>query len=158
LPSLGQILRVGGAYGSEVGSMQQSRSGQMHILRLDDGEDILESILKSVKDSRSTMLICTGLGMITDFELGFFERGEYIRKSYTEPHELLSVQGAISGYGEHRVHVHVSVADKEHRMFGGHLLGGKVWMSNEIGILRLDGVRSSRGIDPEKNVTTLSLQ
>jgi len=138
--------------------MQQSRSGQVHILRLDDGEDILDSILKSTRDSRSTMLICTGLGMITDFELGYFDKGEYITRSYSEPHELLSVQGAISGYGEHRVHIHVSVADKEHRAFGGHLLSGRVWMSNEIGILRLDGVRSTREVDPEKKVALLNLQ
>jgi predicted DNA-binding protein with PD1-like motif len=138
--------------------MQQSRSGQIHILRLEDGEDIIDSILKSVRDSRSTMLICTGLGMITDFELGFFDQGEYIRKSYSEPHELLSIQGAISGYGEQRVHVHIAVADKEHKAFGGHLLRGKVWMSNEIGIMRLDGVRSTREIDPEKNVAILNLQ
>jgi predicted DNA-binding protein with PD1-like motif len=142
----------------EVGQIQQSRSGQVHILRLDDGEDIIDSILKSARDSRSTMLICTGLGMITDFELGYFEKGEYISKSYAEPHELLSLQGAISGYGEHRVHIHAAVADKEHKMFGGHLLRGRVWMSNEIGILRLDGVRSTREIDPEKKVTVLNLQ
>ncbi len=138
--------------------MQQSRSGQIHILRLDDGEDIIESILKSARDSRSTMLICAGLGMITDFELGYFEKGEYVSKSYPEPHELLSIQGVISGYGEHRVHIHVSVADREHRMFGGHLLKGKVWMSNEIGILRLDGVRSTREMNPEKKVAILNLQ
>lgn len=138
--------------------MQQSRSGQIHVLRLDDGEDIIESILKSARDSRSTMLICAGLGMITDFELGYFEKGEYISKSYPEPHELLSIQGVISGYGEHRVHIHVSVADREHRMFGGHLLKGKVWMSNEIGILRLDGVRSTREMNPEKKVAILNLQ
>ena len=137
--------------------MQQGRSGQVHILRLDDGEDIIDSILKSARDSRSTMLICTGLGMITDFELGYFEKGEYISKSYSEPHELLSIQGVISGYGDHRVHIHVSVADREHRMFGGHLLRGKAWMANEIGILRLDGVRSTREIDPEKKVAMLNL-
>ena len=137
--------------------MQQGRSGQVHVLRLDDGEDIIDSILKSARDSRSTMLICTGLGMITDFELGYFDKGEYISKSYSEPHELLSIQGVISGYGEHRVHIHVSVADREHRMFGGHLLRGKAWMANEIGILRLDGVRSTREIDPEKNVAMLNL-
>ncbi len=138
--------------------MQQSRSGQLHIIRLDDGEDIIESILKSVKDSRSTMMVCVGLGMITDFELGFFENGNYISKSYSEPHELLSIQGVISGYGEHRVHIHVSVADREHRMFGGHLLKGKVWTANEIGILRLDGVRSTREFNEEKKVAVLNLQ
>lgn len=137
--------------------MQFSKSGQVQLIRLDHGEDILEAILKSVKDSRSTMLICTGLGMISDFELGFFDNGEYIRKSYSEPHELVSIQGSISGYGEHRVHIHVTVADKEHRAFGGHLLRGKTWMSNEIGFLRLDGTRSVREIDPEKKVAILNL-
>jgi len=138
--------------------MQQSKSGQVHILRLDDGEDILESILKWVGDLRSTMVICTGLGMITDFELGYFHQGEYVSKSYSEPHEILSIQGVVSGYGDHRVHIHVAVADREHRMFGGHLLRGKVWMSNEIGMLRMDGVRSTRAINPEKGVAILNLQ
>ncbi|MEW5748081.1 MAG: DUF296 domain-containing protein [Candidatus Thermoplasmatota archaeon] len=138
--------------------MQQSRSGQMHILRLDDGEDIIESILKSVRDSRSTMLICTGVGMISDFELGYFDKGEYVSRAFPEPHELLSIQGVISGYGEHRVHIHVSVADREHRAFGGHLLRGKAWVSNEIGVLRLDGVRSTREMNQEKKVAVLNLQ
>jgi len=38
----------------------------------------------------------------------------------------------------------------KHEAFGGHLLGGKVWMSNEISLLRFEGVRSERTMDPER--------
>lgn len=152
-----QLFRPIHPYVLEVVSMQQSSSGPVRVLRLDHGEDILESILKSAEGSMSTMLICTGLGMITDFELGYFDRGTYIQKSYSEPHELLSIQGSISSHGEPRVHAHVAVADKDHKVSGGHLLRGKVWMSNEIGIIVLDSVHSSREVDPVKKVAILNL-
>jgi predicted DNA-binding protein with PD1-like motif len=53
------------------------------------------------------------------------------------------------------MHIHATVADKEHRAYGGHLLKGSVWMSNEIGFLRLKGVNSKRWMDKEKGVAIL---
>jgi len=89
--------------------------------------------------------------------LGYFDRGSYLRKAFDEPHELLSLQGTISSEGDNRIHIHASVADKQHRSFGGHLMRGKVWMSNEISLLMLDGVRSRRAVDPELKVGVLRL-
>ncbi len=135
--------------------MEVVRDGPFVMLRLENGEDILESVIHAVGSERSTMAVTTGLGMIADFELGFFDRGTYIRKSIDAPHELLCLQGSISSEGDNRVHIHATVADKEHRAFGGHLLRGKVWMSNEILLMKLDGVRSKRALDPELKVGVL---
>jgi predicted DNA-binding protein with PD1-like motif len=135
--------------------MEIVREGPFVMLRLENGEDILESVMRAAKDERSTMAVTTGLGMIADFELGYFDRGTYIRKSFDEPHELLCLQGSVSSEGDNRVHIHATVADKEHRTFGGHLLRGKVWMSNEILLTELDGVRSKRALDPELKVGVL---
>jgi len=137
--------------------MEVARSGQCVMLRLEHGEDILESIAKVVGGDESTMAITMGLGMIVDFELGYFDRGNYIRKRFDEPHELLSMQGSVSSEGDNRIHVHVAVANKEHYAYGGHLLGGRVWMSNEISLLELDRVRSYRSVDPELKVGVLHL-
>jgi predicted DNA-binding protein with PD1-like motif len=137
--------------------MQIARAGSVLMLRLDHGEDILASIGSAVKDEKSTMLVVTGLGMLSDFELGFFDRGSYIRREYPDPHELLSLQGSIAAEGEPRIHIHATVADTEHRAFGGHLMRGKAWMSNEIGLLRLEGHRSSRIFDNDKRVGVLRI-
>jgi len=135
--------------------MEVARDGPFVMLRLENGEDILESVICAAEDERSTLAVTTGLGMIADFELGFFDRGTYIRKSFDAPHELLCLQGSISSEGDSRVHIHATVADKEHRAFGGHLLRGKVWMSNEILLTKLDGARSKRTVDPELKVGVL---
>lgn len=135
--------------------MEIARSGSFVTVRLDHGENVLESIGKLVKDEKCTMMVTSGLGMMVDFQLGFFDRGSYLKNTYAQPHELLSLQGSISSEGENRIHVHAAVANMKHEAFGGHLLGGKVWMSNEISLLRFEGVRSERTMDPERKVGVL---
>ena len=138
--------------------MQTARKGNAIMIRLDHGEDILESISEVVRQERSTLVFTTGLGMISDFEIGYFDNGSYIKKSFDEACELLSMQGTVATDGEPRVHIHVTVADKSHSAFGGHLLGGKVWMSNEIAVIRVEGLESSRQMDPAKKVGILQLK
>lgn len=138
--------------------MEVARKDQFVMIKLDHGEDILESIAQTIKEERSTLLVVTGLGMISDFELGYFDQGSYIKKTFSEPHELLALQGSISTEGASRIHIHATVANKEHEAFGGHLMRGRAWMSNEIGMLRLERVASVRSFDPEKKVGVLHLK
>ena len=138
--------------------MEISRKGAVMMLRLDQDEDILGSIQEAVKNERYTLLVTTGLGMIHDFELGYFDKGKYLKKAFSEPHELLALQGSVASEGEPRIHIHATVADAKHKAFGGHLMRGKVWMSNEIGLLLLDGGFSKRVMDPGKKVGILHIE
>lgn len=137
--------------------MEIAKTDSYLMLRLEHGEDVIGSIEEAVNEERSTLLLVTGLGMISDFELGYFDRGKYLRKSFHDPHELLALQGSVAVKGDPRIHIHATVADKEHRAFGGHLMKGKVWMSNEIGLVRLEGVDSRRIFDPKKKVGVLHI-
>lgn len=137
--------------------MEVARGSSYLMLRLEHGEDVLGSIAHVVEGERSTMAVATGLGMIVDFELGFFDGGRYIKKHFKGPHELLSLQGSVSSDGENRIHIHATVASMGHEAHGGHLLSGKVWMSNEIVLLRLEGTRSRRELDEAKKVGILHL-
>lgn len=128
------------------------------FIRLDHGEDILASLSDAVHEEKSTLALTTGLGMISDFEIGYFDNGKYLRKVFAEAHELLSMQGSVATEGDPRLHIHVTVADKTHSAFGGHLLRGKVWMSNEIVALRVEGLSSSRELDTVKKVGVLQLR
>ena len=135
--------------------MEIAASEPVSMLRLDHDEDVLEAIRGFVSKGESTLVIVAGLGMLHDFELGYFDSGQYIRRRFHEPHELLSMQGSVSSEGENRIHIHVSVADRNHGAFGGHLLAGRVWMSNEIVLVKLAGARSRRDLDPAKKVGIL---
>jgi len=138
--------------------MEVARKDAFVLIRLEHREDILESIKQTIKEERSTMIVVSGLGMISEFELGYLDRGSYLKKSYDEPHELLALQGTISTEGEPRIHIHATVANKEHHAFGGHLMRGKAWMSNEIGLIRLERLISVRSLDPEKMVGILHIK
>ncbi len=137
--------------------MEIAHSQDYIMIRLGNGENILKTLQEVVAEEKSTLLIVAGIGMITDFELGYFEKGQYVRQSFKEPHELVMLQGSVASEGDLRMHIHAVVADKEHRAFGGHLLKGWAWMSNEIGILKLKGVRSKRILDKEKGVAILHI-
>lgn len=138
--------------------MEVARTSTAIMLRLEHGEDILASIAQVTREERSTLLLCTGLGMIHDFELGYFDRGSYVKREFLEPHELLALQGTVASSGDPRLHVHATVANTQHMAFGGHLLRGKVWMSNEIGLIKLERVFSTRKLDPEKKVGILRVE
>ena len=135
--------------------MEIARTQDYILMRLSHGEDIIKSIEEVIAEEKSTLLIVTGIGMITDFELGYFDRDQYITRTFKEPHELTMLQGSVASEGDPRMRIHATVADKEHRAYGGHLLKGWVWMSNEIGFLRLKGVNSKRWMDKEKGVAIL---
>ena len=141
-----------------VNQMEISRKGAVMMLRLDHDEDILGSIEEAIKNERYTLLVTTGLGMIHDFELGYFDKGKYLKEAFSEPHELLALQGSVASEGEPRIHLHATVSDAKHKAFGGHLMRGKVWMSNEIGLLLLDGGFSKRVMDPDKKVGILHIE
>lgn len=138
--------------------MEVSRKDSVVLLRLDHDEDILESIEKAMERERYTMLVVTGVGMIHDFQLGFFDEGKYLTKVFRSPHELLSLQGSVASEGVPRIHIHATVADTKHWAFGGHLMGGRAWMSNEIGFVRLEGGFSERVLDPKKKVAVLRIE
>ncbi len=137
--------------------MEKAVSGPFEILRLEHGEDILASIESATRDDQGTVMVSAGLGMISDFELGYFDNGKYLSKSFQEAHELLSMQGSVATVGQPRIHIHVSVANSAHEAYGGHLMRGKVWMSNEIAMLRMSNLRTTRAVDPAKKVGVLHL-
>jgi predicted DNA-binding protein with PD1-like motif len=137
--------------------MEIAKTDSYLMLKLEHGEDVIGSVQEAVKGEQSTLLLIVGLGMISDFELGYFDRGNYLKESFHEPHELLALQGSVAVEGDPRIHIHATVADTEHRVFGGHLMKGKVWMSNEIGLVRLKGVASRRVFDSEKKVGVLHI-
>ncbi len=137
--------------------METARTEGYIMLRLSHGEDILSSLEEVIAQEKSTLMVFAGIGMITDFELGYFHEGKYLTKAYQRPHELISMQGSVASGGEPRMHLHVVVADKEHNAFGGHLLKGWVWMSNEIGMVKMNGISSKRWRDSEKGVAVLHI-
>lgn len=143
--------------------MQIGIESNIIVLKLTNDEDVFQSIKNAVKkhEIRSGIII-TGIGMLKDFELGYFDPGGYKTKFFTEPHELVSMMGSIAYSKDEGAkflpHIHCSVADRKHHVFGGHLYKGRVNVVNEITMLRLDELRLNRVKNEKTNLMELNIE
>ena len=120
--------------------MIHGKESNLIVIKLDDGEVLHSGLERALSDNMvKSGVVLGGVGMITDFKIGYFDGKEYIAKEVKEPHELLSLQGNIAhaGGGQLLLHLHTTVGDRQHNVFGGHLLSAKVMHMNEIFVLRL---------------------
>ena len=109
-------------------------------LKLDSGEDIFECLRKAIRtfDIKSGYVLL-GVGMLRDVDIGYFAGDEYFDVHLEEPHELITLQGSISTKDEVVIHLHCSLAGKDHNIIGGHLHKGTVNVINEI-LIRKSGL------------------
>jgi len=112
--------------------MQQAIGGQDGFVRLADGEDLVEAL--GLLPVKSGVILC-GIGMVRDAMLGYWDGNEYVGRALEAPAELLSLQGNIAFHGSERVvHAHVSIADAEGTVWGGHLMAATVHNTAEIAL------------------------
>ncbi|TET42132.1 MAG: DNA-binding protein [Dehalococcoidia bacterium] len=121
--------------------MQSKEKNNLVFVRLFPNEDIhweLKRVCK--KHEVETAVVLSGLGQLKQFQLGYYkEKGNYTPQEFHKPHELLSLTGNISKQEEeYNLHLHAVLGDEEKNVVGGHLISGKVEVTNEIVLLKTD--------------------
>lgn len=104
-------------------------------IRLDEDEDFYPALKHIfVKEGLDTAVLISGVGMLREAELGWFDGKNYLVRTYQAPHEILALSGTVNRKpdGSVFVHCHSSLGDREHRAFGGHLIRGRVYQSCEL--------------------------
>lgn len=138
--------------------MQSAEEKNHIVIKLDDGEDVFVALDKAIEKHRiDSALILTGIGMLKDFEIGYFNGKNYIIERYVDPMELLSMHGSIAMGKENRVHIHVGLANNEHKVFGGHLMSAKVCVLNEILLLRMNEMDLTRKLNQKSGLMELEV-
>ena len=129
------------------------------IAKLDDGDDLFARIegLAARNDIRNG-LVLWGIGMIRDFEVGYFNGKEYEKATYREPMELLALHGTFAGEAEPKLHVHVAAAGRDHRVVGGHLFRATVAVLNELCLRRLIATTLGRELNPKSGLRELTVK
>ena len=119
--------------------MQSKEKDGLIFIRLFPGEDIYQSLKEACRKHRvETAVVLSGVGQLKQFKLGYFkERGDYTPEEFQKPHELLSLTGNISSQeGDYNFHLHVALGNEAKKVVGGHLIEGKVEITNEIVLLK----------------------
>lgn len=122
--------------------MEYIRFGSKLIVRLDKGEEILESVKYLCRENSIKLASVSGIGAVNKVNIGLFrqETQEYFTKEISGDLEIVSLAGSISQMdGEVYVHLHIIVTDHSYQAFGGHLNWGRIGATGEIVIDTIDG-------------------
>lgn len=122
------------------------RDENLIFARFDGGDDFYESLYSVIeKYSIDTGVIISGMGMLKNFEIGWFNGKEYEKTKVETPHELVAMTGNIEKKeGKPFAHIHVALASPEKKLVGGHLFGATVNVTNEIFIYKITGFKLER--------------
>ena len=138
--------------------MQSEEEKDIIVVKLDADENLFEVMGKVIEKHKiESGLILSGIGMLGDFEIGYYNGTKYINESYSEPMELLSMHGSIAKQDESKIHIHVSLAKNDHGVIGGHLMKAKVCVLNEIVIKRLKEVVLLRKLNEKSGLLELEV-
>lgn len=122
--------------------MDFKRFGNKYVLRIDKGEEIIETLKKFCEENGVKLGSISGIGAVNKATIGLFETAtkKYISREYTGDFELASLSGNISTMnGDTYLHIHTCLADQNNTTYGGHLNFAVVSATCEIIIDAVDG-------------------
>jgi predicted DNA-binding protein with PD1-like motif len=138
--------------------VQSSEENNRIIIKLDDGQNLFSELGKiMMKHGAESAIILSGIGMLQDFEIGYYDGGKYLTKHFGEPMELVSMHGSIAASQESSIHIHVALANEEHNVIGGHLMKAKVCVLNEIVLLKMDQIELNRALNDKSGLYELKI-
>ena len=123
--------------------MEYRKFGSTYILRIDRGEEILESITKLCQEAEIRLGSISGIGAVGEVTLGVFNREKFAYESttYTGDYEIASCSGTVTTKeGKPYLHIHMAAANAvKGECHGGHLNRAIVSLTGELVIQQLDG-------------------
>ena len=122
--------------------MEYLRAGRHYILRLDKGEEIIDSISRLCEKENIRAGSVTGIGAANDIEIGIFDTAnkQYLKKEYKGDFEISALVGNISGMeGKPYLHLHITIGNPVENLFAaGHLSRCMISATGEIYITEVD--------------------
>lgn len=112
------------------------------IVRLEIGEEIVESLLKVGKDYDIEFAEITGIGVADFIEVGYYNVSikKYKSIEFTGDLEITSILGNLTRQDdEPYLHLHITFGDEDLNLHGGHLNKAVISATCELVIRKLDG-------------------
>ncbi len=139
--------------------MRSAAEGDSVMVRLEDGEDLLEAMKKaSWEHGVDSGAVVFGIGQLKDFELGYFNGHEYERRTFSEPYELIALHGTIVLYTEPPMHLHAALSRRDFVLIGGHVFKATVATVGEVMIEKFTRIKMGREVDRKDGLKKLTLQ
>ena len=122
--------------------MQFKKFGDKYIIRMDKGEEIVETLKKFCEDEKIKLGFIKGIGAVNKAVVGVFDTNtkQYYSTDLNGVYEITSLLGNISTMnGEVYLHLHINLSNKEYITCGGHLNSAIISATGEIMIEVIEG-------------------
>jgi len=123
--------------------MEFKKLGTKYILRLDKGEEVIETLKHFCVDNNIKLGHISGLGATNKIRVGYFDvnKKEYFSREFEGDFEIAPMVGNISTMdGEVYLHCHVNFGDEKFEAHAGHLNSAIISATFEVIIDVIDGV------------------
>lgn len=123
--------------------MFYKKFNNMYVVRLNIGEDIVESIKILAGNEKIKLGTITGIGAVNKAKIGLFNTKtmEYNSTILEGDMEIVSLAGNITEMnGEVYIHLHIALSDDTFNVKAGHLNMAIISATGEIFIQAIDGV------------------
>lgn len=137
--------------------MEYGRFGDTVLLRIDRGEEIIETVRRVAEKERIRLASVEALGAVDDFTVGVYDVAakRYDSRTFTGAFEIVSLVGTITEKdGAFYQHLHMSAGNRDCEVFGGHLNRAVVSVTCEMVIRVLSGA-VDRAPDPETGINLI---
>jgi len=131
-----------------------------YLVRLEKGEEVIESLIKLANKEKIPGGFLYGLGAVEDITLGYFDvaKKDYVKKGFKDKYEVSSLVGDIYYFeGKAGVHAHVNLSGPDFNSIGGHLYKAVITGTGEFFIHTTDHTLQ-RKKDPDSGLNVLDLQ
>src|SRR5436309_13686360 len=136
--------------------METKQEGNVVVVKLSDGEDLIPSLEAAAQKHRIEKgAVVWGIGMLQDFEIGFFGPKGYEKTPFTERHELVALHGSIAMRADPKLHLHAALRRRDHGTNAGHLFRAKTAVVNEIQLARFDTIHLNRRLNEKTGLREL---
>ena len=122
--------------------MKYRKSGNTYMVRIDLGEEIIESLKQLCENEQIQLGRVEAIGAADHTVVGVYDlaKKEYYPETIDEFAEITSLNGNITAMdGKPYIHLHATLADRNHVIHGGHVLEMRVGATCEMFVTALDG-------------------
>lgn len=119
----------------------QKLTANKYIVRVLKDEELMSSLLQFFGEVKATSATFSAIGAVKNPVIAYYnlQTKEYEKKTMEEFFELVSLTGNLGEFdGKPVLHIHLVIADKEHKAFGGHLFEAPVSATAEVVVETFD--------------------
>ena len=151
---------IGQTEAKECKTVEYKKIGDTYVVRIDLNEEVIQSLTRLCEQENIILAQVDGLGAVNQAAIGVYDLQEqaYHREELEGFMEITGLTGSVTRMnGQPYLHLHVTLADQQHMVHGGHVLALRIGATCELFVRTLSG-EVTRQRDQEIGINLMQLE